>query len=127
MSFLQGKRVLVVDDSSVDRKATRDILVKFGATVTEAVDGEAGVEKAKSELPDLIIMDVVMPVMAGFEATRNISRNESTKHIPIIICSTKNQSFDVDRAAKSGAKDHVSKPVQDGKELIAKITKVMGL
>jgi CheY-like chemotaxis protein len=73
------KNILVVDDSATERHITGGILTKGGYTVTFAEDGETGVAKAKSDLPDLIVMDVVMPGLNGFQATRAISTDDATK------------------------------------------------
>ena len=85
-----------------------------------ANDGEEAVAKAKSELPDLIIMDIIMPGLNGFQATRAITREEKTKHIPVIICTTKDQETDKIWGLRQGAKDYVTKPVNEG-ELLEKI------
>ncbi|MEQ1552492.1 response regulator, partial [Sphingorhabdus sp.] len=91
-----------------------------GYAVLVANSGEEGVEKAKAELPDLILMDVVMPGLNGFQATRAITRDESTKHIPVFICTTKDQETDKIWGMRQGAKDYLVKPV-NGAELISKI------
>ena len=77
--------------------------------------------KARSENPDLIVMDVVMPGLNGFQACRSITQEETTKHIPIILCTTKNQETDKIWAMRQGAKGYVTKPV-DGADLLKKIT-----
>ena len=78
------------------------------------------IEKAKTEKPDLILMDVVMPDMDGFQATRAITRDEQTKHIPVIMCTSKNQETDKVWGMRQGARDYIVKPV-DADELVAKI------
>ena len=75
--------------------------------------GETAIERAKSEQPDLILMDVVMPGLNGFQATRAITREEKTKHIPVIICTTKDQETDKIWGLRQGAKDYVTKPVNE--------------
>jgi twitching motility two-component system response regulator PilH len=114
------KNILVVDDSATERHITGGILTKGGYTVTFAEDGESGVAKAKADKPDLIVMDVVMPGMNGFQATRAISTDDATKHIPVIICTTKGQETDKIWGLRQGAKDYVTKPV-DPAELLSKI------
>src|SRR4029077_4366126 len=79
-----GKKILVVDDSPTDLQWFRDLLSKKGFEVLTAVSGEEGVSKAKAEMPDLVLMDVVMPGLNGFQAIREIAKNEATKHIPVI-------------------------------------------
>ena len=114
------KNILVVDDSATERHITGGILTKGGYTVTFAEDGESGIAKTKADMPDLVIMDVVMPGLNGFQATRAITTDETTKHIPVIICTTKGQETDKIWGLRQGAKDYVSKPV-DPAELLSKI------
>jgi twitching motility two-component system response regulator PilH len=96
------------------------IVEKLGHECLSAEDGAAGVEVAKAEKPDLILMDVVMPGLNGFQATRAITREEKTKHIPVIICTTKDQETDKIWGLRQGAKDYVTKPIGEN-ELLEKI------
>lgn len=114
------KKILVVDDSPTERAFLEGLLVKAGYSVVVANSGEEGVEKAKADLPDLILMDVVMPGLNGFQATRAITRDDSTKHIPVFICTTKDQETDKIWGMRQGAKDYLVKPVNSA-ELISKI------
>ncbi len=114
------KKILIIDDSPTERAFLDALLIKAGYTTVLATSGEEGVEKAKAELPDLILMDVVMPGLNGFQATRAISREETTKNIPVFICTTKDQETDKIWGMRQGAKDYLVKPV-NGDELIAKI------
>ena len=114
------KKILIVDDSPTERAFLEALLVKSGYTVVVANSGEEGVEKAKADLPDLILMDVVMPGLNGFQATRAITRDDATKHIPVFICTTKDQETDKIWGMRQGAKDYLVKPVS-GPELITKI------
>ncbi|TXT26372.1 MAG: twitching motility two-component system response regulator PilH [Gallionellaceae bacterium] len=114
------KKILVVDDSATERHVLGGVLGKQGFEVFYAEDGEKGVEQARQNKPDLIIMDVVMPGMNGFQATRAISRDPETKHIPIIVCTTKNQETDKVWGLRQGAKDYVVKPIVAA-ELLSKI------
>ncbi len=114
------KNVLVVDDSPTDTHVLAEMLKKNGFNVLQAASGEDGIEKAKSDKPDLVLMDVVMPGMSGFEATRAIAKDPETSHIPIIICSTKDQETDKAWGLRQGARDYLVKPI-DEKTLIAKI------
>ena len=115
------KRVLVVDDSPTERHCLNEILTKAGFTVSFAFNGEEGVIKAKASKPDLVVMDVVMPGLNGFQACRAITQDEHTKDIPVILCTTKNQETDKIWALRQGAKAYVTKPV-DGAELLKKIS-----
>ena len=114
------KKILVVDDSPTERHVLVDLLTKNGYQVITAESGEEGVEKAKKELPDLVLMDVVMPGLNGYQATRTLMREESTKHIPIIVCTSKGQETDKIWGLRQGAQDYLVKPV-NGEELLSKI------
>ncbi len=113
-------RVLIVDDSPTEIHVIRGILDKHGFEVITASNGEEGVECASREMPDLILMDVVMPGLNGFQATRAITKDPKTQHIPIIIVSTKDQETDRVWGLRQGAKDYITKPV-DEEMLIQKI------
>ncbi|MBI3900381.1 MAG: response regulator [Gammaproteobacteria bacterium] len=114
------KNVLVVDDSATDTHLLTELLKKNGYAVSTASSGEEGIVKAKKEKPDLILMDIVMPGMSGFEATRSITRDPDTSNIPIIICSTKGQETDKAWGLRQGAKDYLVKPINE-KVLIEKL------
>jgi twitching motility two-component system response regulator PilH len=114
------KTILVVDDSPTERHVLTELLTQNGYQVLTAESGDAGVDKARKELPDLILMDVVMPGMNGYQATRMLTRDETTRHIPVIVCTSKGQETDRIWGLRQGAIDYLIKPV-DTKELLAKI------
>ena len=114
------KKIMVVDDSPTERAYLDNLLKKKGFEVLLVESGEAAIERAKADRPDPILMDVVMPGLNGFQATRAITRDEATKHIPVIICTTKDQETDKIWGLRQGAKDYVTKPVNEG-ELLEKI------
>lgn len=114
------KKILIVDDSPTERHFLGELLSKNGYQVVTLESGEEAVARVAEVMPDLIVMDVVMPGMNGFQATRTITRNEATKHIPVIMCTSKNQETDIVWAKRQGAVDYVVKPV-DPQELLAKI------
>jgi twitching motility two-component system response regulator PilH len=105
------KNILVVDDSPTERFFAVDVLTRAGYLVTVAENGEEGVIKAKATKPDLILMDVVMPGLNGYQATRTLTRDEETKHIPVIVCTTKGQETDKIWGLRQGAVDYLVKPL----------------
>ena len=107
------KNILVVDDSPTERFFTVDLLTKAGYQVTTAENGEEGIAKAKATKPDLILMDVVMPNLNGFQATRTIAREKTTSHIPVILVTTKDQETDRVWGLRQGAKGYITKPVNE--------------
>jgi twitching motility two-component system response regulator PilH len=120
-------RILIVDDSPSQLMGIRRIVEKLGHEALTAEDGAAGVEVAKREIPDLILMDVVMPNLNGFQATRTITREPTTKHIPIVLVTTKDQDTDRVWGMRQGAKAYLTKPFSES-ELSETITRyVSGL
>jgi len=114
------KKILVVDDSPTERHVLTELLTGKGFQVILAENGEQGIAKAKSEMPDLILMDIVMPGINGYQATRTITRDEATKHIPVIMCTSKNEETDRIWGMRQGAQDYLEKPVDHAK-LLARI------
>ncbi len=117
-------RVLIVDDSPTETYKISSILSKHGYDVITAETGEQGVDVARKELPDVVLMDIVMPGLNGFQATRQLSREPSTSHIPVIIVTTKDQETDRVWGQRQGAKGYLTKPV-DGKMLVQAIEGVL--
>jgi twitching motility two-component system response regulator PilH len=113
-------KILVVDDSPTMLSGTSKILESAGHDVIHAINGAEGIEKADSGRPDLILMDVVMPGLNGFQATRTITTAQNTKHIPVIMLTTKDQETDKVWAQRQGASDYIIKP-PNSKELLSKI------
>jgi len=114
----------MVDDSPTDIAIVKGILEGKGHTVLTAGNGTEGVALAVSEKPDLIFMDIVMPDMNGFKATREISANPDTSSIPVIVMSSKNQQTDMEWARRQGATDYLVKPV-DADAITAATDKVL--
>lgn len=106
-------RILVVDDSPTETHQLVNTLARQGHQVLTAATGSDGVDMASMEKPDIILMDVVMPGINGFQATRQIARNTETSHIPIIIVSSKDQDADKVWGERQGACGYLTKPVDD--------------
>ena len=117
---MAAKKIMVVDDSPIERAFMERVLKSGGYEVLVVASGEAAVARSAAEQPDLILMDVVMPGLNGFQATRLITHGERTKHIPIVICSTKDAETDVIWGLRQGAKDYLVKPL-DERALLDKV------
>ena len=114
------QKILVVDDSPTERYFLTDVLIKHGFSVSTAENGEEALQKIKADMPQLILMDIVMPGQNGFQVTRAISRDPAMVGVPIIICTSKSQETDRIWGLRQGARDYIVKPV-DPQELLAKI------
>ena len=114
------RKILIVDDSATERHVLKDLLTKAGYDVVASDSAEDAIAKARQVKPDLILMDVVMPGLNGFQATRAISRDPDTRAIPIILCTSKSQETDKIWGMRQGARDYIVKPV-DPNELVSKI------
>ncbi len=117
-------KILIVDDSPTQVQSIIKMLTRHGHETITAVDGDSAVIIARKELPDLILMDVVMPGLNGFQATRNITKNDITKHIPVIMLSSKDQETDKVWGVRQGARDYIIKPAEENK-LIEAINKLL--
>lgn len=117
-------RVLIVDDSPTETHVLKTMLEKNSYTILLASDGEEAISVCRSEKPDLVLMDVVMPGINGFQATRTLSRDPDTSSIPVIMVTSKNQETDKEWARRQGAVDYVVKPVVED-QLISKIQTVL--
>ena len=118
-------KVLIVDDSPTELHLLSKHLEGAAYQVVTASNGEEGLELAKSEQPDLVLMDVVMPGLNGFQATRKLSRDPATSGIPVIIVTTKDQDTDREWGMRQGAKAYLVKPVK-APELLSLVEKVLG-
>ena len=117
---MSTKKVLVVDDSPTAIMWQKMILRQGQYEVVTAVDGQAGVEAAIAEKPDLILMDVMMPRMNGFEACREIRKTPATQHVPIIMVTTRSEMESVEEGFQSGCSEYITKPI-DRLELLSKV------
>src|SRR5437016_8119431 len=111
------KKILIVDDSSTALMMETMILSSTGYELVTASDGHQAIEKARSESPDLVLMDVVMPNKSGFEACREIRSDARTSHIPVILVTTRGEEQSVEAGFTSGCNDYITKPV-NAQELV---------
>ncbi len=118
-------RILIVDDSPTEIHVLTGMLQKNGHEVDAVDNAEAGIARARETQPELILMDVVMPGMNGFQATRTLTKDPQTQNIPVIIVTTKDQETDRVWGLRQGAKDYITKPVEET-ELMNKINAVLG-
>ncbi|NQY27307.1 MAG: response regulator [Piscirickettsiaceae bacterium] len=116
--------ILIADDSPTEIYVLQKILEKHGHQVITAEDGEQAIAISQQEQPKLILMDVVMPKLNGFQATRRLSKAVETQDIPIIIVSSKNQETDKLWGLRQGAKGYLGKPVTE-EQLISEINKLL--
>ena len=118
------KRILVVEDQDDNLQILRDLLTSAGFDILEAKDGEAGVRTAVAERPDLILMDIQLPVLDGYAATRRIKADPALRAIPIIVVTSYALSGDEDKAREAGCDDYVPKPFSP-RQLLAKIRRFL--
>jgi CheY-like chemotaxis protein len=120
------KKVLLVDDSTTVLMMEKMILAKGPFSVVTARDGREAIEKAKSEQPDIVLLDVVMPNLDGLAACAAIRRQPETAHIPIVMVTTRGEEANVEQAFRNGCTDYVTKPI-NGIELLTKLNHILGL
>ncbi|MBD3635048.1 MAG: twitching motility response regulator PilH [Methylophaga sp.] len=118
-------RILIADDSPTEVYVLQKMLEKNGHQVLVAEDGEQAVQQSQQNKPDLILMDVVMPNLNGFQATRKLTKDPQTSHIPIIIVSSKNQETDKMWGLRQGARGYLGKPVTE-QDLMQQINDLLG-
>ncbi len=116
--------IFIVDDSPTEVHVLKTILEKNGHVVDSVDNAEDGIEQIKTKQPDLVLMDVVMPGMNGFQATRALTKDPQTENIPIIIVTTKDQETDKMWGLRQGAKDYITKPVDEA-VLIEKVNSIL--
>ena len=113
-------KILIVEDNEMNRDMLSRRLVKRGYEIAMAFDGKQGVDMASSENPDLILLDMSLPVMDGWEAAGHLKANDATKNIPVIALTAHAMAGDMEKALEAGADDYDTKPV-DLKRLLGKI------
>jgi len=121
---MSAKKVLIVDDSATERYFLSEILLKAGYEVVTAESAEGLLEKVRTDRPDIILMDIVMPGQNGFQATRAIARDGELAEIPVIICSSKGLETDRIWGLRQGAREYLVKPIV-AQELLGKIAAIL--
>lgn len=119
MADLNGKKILIVEDNKMIRRQLFGMLSKYGAHVLQACDGQEGYGLAIEELPDIILMDVQMPLMDGYESTTRIRANDLSKRIPVIMLTGNREKDDIQKGENCGATLYLTKPVPGAKILAA--------
>ena len=119
------KKILVVEDTEDNRQILRDLLGMAGYEMIEAHDGAEGVSRAAEHKPDLILMDIQMPVMDGYEATRQIKANPELKTIPIVAVTSYALSGDEEKARAAGCDGYIAKPYSP-RQMLAKVREIVG-
>lgn len=117
-------KILVVDDSPTERFYIADLLGKSGYTVLTAENGDEAVKIARTEQPGVVVMDVVMPGLSGFQVTRALSRDPETESIPVIIVSSKDTETDRIWGLRQGAKEYMIKPIK-ADDLLARVKELL--
>ena len=122
---MHPKKILVVDDSATSLMWQRMILGQEKFEVFTAKDGQEGVDVALAQRPDLVLMDVVMPRMNGFEACRALRATAAMREVPVIMVTTRSEYKNVEEAYESGCNDYITKPI-DKLELLTKVRSYLG-
>ncbi len=121
-----AKKILIIEDEEILLNLLKDKLTELGYEVQVALDGEQGLEGVKEILPDLVLLDLVMPKIGGFEVMEKLQEDDSTKAIPVIIISNSGQPVEIDKARQLGAKDWLIKTEFDPQEVIDKVREHLG-
>ncbi|MGY6529711.1 MAG: response regulator transcription factor [Cyanobacterium sp.] len=106
------KKILLVEDSKSTREIISNLLTKQGLSVESVANGEDALKAMKTNIPDLVILDIILPKMNGYEVCRSIKSGEKTQNVPVILCSSKKEEFDRYWGMKQGADAYISKPFQ---------------
>jgi len=121
-----AKKILIIEDEEVILDLLQRKLTKEGYEISVARDGEEGIRVMKAVKPDLILLDIIMPKMGGFEVMEEMNKDKELKKIPVIVISNSGQPVELDRAQKLGAKDWLIKTEFDPQEVIDKVVKQIG-
>ena len=119
------QKILVIEDDKFLRELIVQKLLKEGYEIVEAVEGEEGIKKVTEENPDIILLDIILPGMDGFEVLKKIKEDKKVQHIPVIILSNLGQQDDIDKGIKLGAKDYLIKAEFTPGEIVEKVKNVL--
>lgn len=119
------KTILFIEDESALQKTVGEILKQEGYEVISALDGEVGLKLAQRKIPDLILLDLVLPKLHGFKVLKKLKENSETKNIPVIVLTNLEGIEDIDRAIELGAQSYLVKAQYELKELVEKIKKIL--
>ena len=120
------KTILFIEDESTLQKTVGQILEQEGYEIKGALDGETGLALAKREKPDLILLDLILPKLDGFEVLKGLKQDEATRSIPVIILTNLNSSEDKKKGLSLGADDYLAKSEKTPPEVLAKVEKLLG-
>ena len=121
-----SKKILLIEHEASLQKALGDVLEQEGYKVIGVTDGEAGLKSAQAEIPDLILLDLILPKMPGFEVLKALKSDESTKDIPIIVLTNLESMGDIEKALELGATTYLVKASYTLEEVVSKIKKICG-
>jgi DNA-binding response OmpR family regulator len=124
---MSKKKILIVEDEATLQKALAEFLTAEGFDVSSALDGEKGLELAKSEKPDLVILDIILPKKDGYEVLTEIKSGEDTKNIPVILLTNLESPEDIDKAFEKGASTYLVKSNYKLEEVVKKIKETLGM
>jgi CheY-like chemotaxis protein len=121
----QSKNILLVEDDRFLRKAAEATLRRHGFTVRTAADGEEALQRVRDEIPDLVLLDLIMPKLQGFEVLRILKQDPTTKQIPVVVLSNLGQESDVQQALQGGAVAYFIKANLSLQELVTQVQRVL--
>ena len=119
------KKILIIEDESTMRNSLEEFFEENGYEVFGAADGEAGLELAQTKLPDLIILDIILPKKDGFEVLEHLKKDEKTKDIPIVLCTNLSSSGDIEKALALGATCYLVKTNYQLSDILKKVEEIL--